>query len=168
MSALFIRDDWGTSRISPSGATLLLRLYEGGFFNSRMKKGGIQPSVTLRRYADSQAAIEEAQRKRMAEQEAYRNLVKNPANVTESQFSYRLLNDIFITHRGFGEGELEIGGIKVRKDLIRYTSNSGKSADWTVSYSWTSADGTLAELTKESVFKKNRRNDPDRDWGLPE
>ena len=61
-----------------------------------------------------------------------------------------------------------IGGIKVNKFLLRHESNSGRSHDWEVIFTWESKDGPPKSLKKESRFGNNRRNDAERNWGLPE
>ena len=75
------------------------------------------------------------------------------------------LNQIF-WDASIKRGALEVDGTKVTKSLARHPSNSGKSYDWEVSFSWIDVDGKPRSLTKESRFKDNRRNDADRNWGL--
>ena len=46
------------------------------------------------------------------------------------------------------------------------SSNSGKTKYWTVTY--TSASGRTTTGGSGATRLVNRRNDPERDWGLPE
>lgn len=63
---------------------------------------------------------------------------------------------------------LTVGGVDVRKEVQRYASNSGKSGDFSVTFTWKGADGESHRLEKPSHYEGNRRNDADRNWGLPE
>lgn len=84
----------------------------------------------------------------------------------ESEFSYQTLNDYF-WNKGWRKAcTQEIDGVLVTKTLTPYSSNSGKSRDFSVSYSWTGCDGVLREANKKSSFEANRRSDPERNWGL--
>lgn len=115
---------------------------------------------------ERQAAASLARRQ---EVERYRAQIADPTLVREDEFSIGLLNDIFFRHHGPGGGTLTIGGLKVTKSHpVRYASNSGKSSFWSYTYSWTSPDGTPRQLDQRSAFEDNRRNDPNRNWGLPE
>lgn len=89
------------------------------------------------------------------------------ASIKPDQFNYSLLNQIF-WDRKIKDGSLEIGGVTVTKHIRRVTSNSGKSADWTVVFSYVDAAGERHEFRKESRYSSNRRNDPDRNFGLYE
>src|SRR5258708_1055055 len=89
------------------------------------------------------------------------------ASITPGQFTFSLLNQIFWNHK-IKDGALEIGGVTVTKSIWRVTSNSGKSADWTVTFTYRDAEGERHEFKKESRYSSNRRNDPDRKWGLYE
>jgi hypothetical protein len=90
------------------------------------------------------------------------------SSIDPEQFSYDLLERIFWQHHGKGAARLQIGGIVVAKQLILYFSNSGKTKDWKVIYSFTDANGERHEFVKESRHSSNRRNDPNRDYGLYE
>jgi len=61
-----------------------------------------------------------------------------------------------------------IGGIEVEKLVSVYKSNSGKSSDSNVTFTWRSFDGQYHCIEKESIYSNNRRNDAERNWGLPE
>ena len=79
--------------------------------------------------------------------------------------TYSELNQLF-WDAGIKNGSLVVDGVEVTKTLTRYTSNSRKSDDWEVTFSWLNADGMRQSVTKESLYKKNCSNDPDRNWGL--
>ncbi len=89
------------------------------------------------------------------------------SSITLEQFTFSLLNRIFWTKRGSRPASLEIAGVTVTKSLQRYSSNTGKSCDWKVTFSFIDAKGERHYLEKESHYSSNRRNDPGRDWGLP-
>jgi hypothetical protein len=171
---LVVTNDFGTRCVTPKGVLLLIKLYQAGAFERNTgKKGEVgEPHVELRTYAEMEAELlarAGARRQENAEWLAKRDAyVKDPASVPESEFSYSLLNAVFFEHCGAGSAKLEIGGITVSKMVARYVSNSGKSQDSTVVFRWTDKDGKPHELSKESRFVGNRRNDAERNWGLPE
>lgn len=165
------RTGYATHVVSPRGAQLLLRLYAAGVLDTGKKQPGM-PAPELVAYASSEQALREkaAERKeqRRQAQAAREEKLSHPESIAEDEFSFSLLNALFFRHVGKGEGTLRVGGVLVDKSLSRYTSNSGKSHDWRVTFTWQSADGRLRELAKASDYEGNRRNDPERNWGLPE
>jgi hypothetical protein len=162
----FTGDD--LARVTPEGAALLIRLYEAELFDLQPPHAGRGDPARLRAYAASRPDLlalvtqdEEARRARKA-------LVQHPERIAEADFTYELLNHVFIEHHGLQGGitRMEIGGLLVTKEVFTYPSNSGKSHDSNVTFSWVSQDGTPREVNKPSMFSGNRRNDPDRNWGL--
>lgn len=168
---LFIADYWHTDHVSPHGAATLIRLYKAGVLPMKWVKPREVPADAIA-YAGSHAALEQkAARRReleLAEAAAYQAKLANLPGIAENEFSYRLLDDIFWHHIGKGEGTLTIGGLNVDKSLIEYSSNSSKSRDFEVTFSWTSPAQGRQTISKESRFAGNRRNDEARNWGLPE
>lgn len=162
---------YGDRRLTPEGAALLIQMYKNGVFDLHTDGPG-DPSM-LQAYADSGPELRRrcsAEREKVAaERERTRRMVQDPSQVTENDFSLSLLNRIFFEHQGPGEGEVEVGGIWVRKTLVSYSSNSGKSKDHFVQYAWRCPrTGDKRYLKKDSRFSENRRNDPRRNFGLPE
>ena len=154
------------ARVSPKGAQLLVELYEAGVLLMKTKRTGQVPD-SVREYINSESAMQEAQSARIEVQAAYAHSIAHPETVKEQDFSYALLNAISWKLHGSGDCEFEVGGLRVHKSLMRFASNSGKSSDFQVRFSWNSPDGTPRELTKSSAFEGNRRNDEARDYGLP-
>jgi hypothetical protein len=91
----------------------------------------------------------------------------NPETIVEAEFTWSLLNAVFFRH-GKDTREMVVGGRPVSKHLHPFRSNSGKSTDFNVTFTWKSTDGTARQLEKQSLYESNRRNDEDRNWGLPE
>lgn len=162
---LFISTLGVADRVSPKGARLLIRLYRAGALPMKWAKPRDVPE-NAQAYADSQADLEERarvrQEKRRAEEQAYQAKLERPEDIAESKFTYRLLDDLFWYHLGKGEGTLTVGGLEVHKSLVAYKSNSGKSRDFTVTFSWTSPKHGTRVLEEQSEFAQNRRNDADR------
>lgn len=160
---------YGTTviRTSPKGAKVLLRLYYNG--DLILKKGQkVVKETELQTYIDKETYfLEEADRIRR-EREHRQFLIENPDQIKEAEFCYSLLNTVLYRHRGPGDQSMILDGIEVEKIVTTYRSNSGKSKDSEVIIRWTGSDGTPHKLTKESMYSGNRRNDPDRNWGLPE
>lgn len=61
-----------------------------------------------------------------------------------------------------------LAGITVHKTVHAYKSNSGKSTGWLVRFSWTGSDGERRYSESVPPEADNRRNDPNRNWGLYE
>lgn len=96
---------------------------------------------------------------------------RNPKRWTppdpDEGMTWRRLNHLF-HEAGIKNGSLNVDGFTVTKHLRRYTSNSGKSWDWEVTFTWINERDETEVVTKPSQYKGNRRNDADRNWGLPE
>lgn len=157
--------------ITPEGAALLVKMYHAGCFELKGKPGSTEE---LEKYAASgeellaaYAAKAELVARKIAQQERWK---EHPEELPEGQFTPSLLNAIMWHHGVKGmHVSMEIGGITVTRRVSRHKSNSGKTSDNTVVFTWTSCDGNPRELTlKKSAYEKNRRNDADRNWGLPE
>ncbi|NOJ94554.1 hypothetical protein HMI51_16650 [Corallococcus coralloides] len=156
------------NRVTPRGASLLIRMYEAGLFELRKKRASLGDPVKLRAYAHSLPEILEAVREDEEARQARVLLLDQPERITEQDFTYSLLNDVFVRHHGYQGGliRMRIGGLLVTKQVFIQWSNSGKSHDFDVTFSWVSADGTAKKIQKESLYANNRHNDPDRNWGL--
>lgn len=158
--------------VTPDGAALLVRLYEAGIFEPQRVRAGRTDPTELRAYAVSASTLQQraahARAEREAATRAYQERVRHPERLTDAEFTYKLLNDVFIARHGLRGGTLmmEIGGLQVTKEVRTYTSNSGSSRDSSVTFSWTARDGTPRELHKPSTYAGNRRNDAERNWGL--
>jgi hypothetical protein len=168
LGELFHSNSWGTgNRVSPAGAQLLITLYEQGTLP--LKTNAVkQVSAELLDYANSGTQLAELEKSRLADKALYEEKLQNLQLIHESEFTYQLISDIFWKHLNKGAGGLYIGGILVTKNLVRYASNSGKSQDFSVSYSWVSSLGEHKRLTKDSTYSENRRNDASRNYGLPD
>ena len=170
--ALASRLQGDPERVTPEGAALLVRMYQEGAFELRQKSDRIETPIALKEFASSRADLEAAtERRRNQPQEAHsaeEALVSNPSQVSEDQFTWILLNSIFVRRHGYGHGhrEMEIGGIRVTKSVTAYSSNTGKSRDFEVTFSWTGTGGEKHFRSRESHYKENRRNDAGRNWGL--
>lgn len=86
----------------------------------------------------------------------------------ESEFSFETLNNYFWEKNLRKSCETVIDGILVAKTLIPFRSNSGKSMDFSVTFSWVGSDGVHRNAKKKSRFEESRRNDSERNWGLHE
>lgn len=160
--------------ISPDGARLLVDLYDAGQLELNAKGRKPVPEA-VQAYIASEAVLHartstarEARIAKANEAAAAQARLKNPASYPEAEFTWPLLDNLFWANHGKGAGELVIGGVLVSKTLTLHTSNTGKTRDFAVSFSWTSREGSPCCLTKESSFANNRRNDADRNWGMPE
>lgn len=101
---------------------------------------------------------------------------ENPEHIKPVELlSTSFLDELFITHSGLGRRSKMFAHYKVKKLFIdgTYMSNSGKSRmGWFTPYFVieNTKTGKVREHGAEHHVepRKNRRNDPDRNWGLPE
>jgi hypothetical protein len=150
--------------VGPDAAAAILAAYRAGKL----------PMNTGEKIGEAPQAVEYANDDTLREQSRERRrkvaCVKDISLVKEGDFSdNRLLDRIFWENLGKGEGTLKLAGIDVFKSLHGYSSNSGKSTGYKVTFHWTGSDGehrSSGTGTPSEAF--NRRNDADRDWGLPE
>ena len=171
LEAEIIPDEWGTLRVTPSGIKIILELY----YNEDLPlKKKAKPSMAseLEDYAKSESSLFDRSRaiemENKARQERRASLIADPSLAREEELIYPLLNEIFWEHGLRGDAELEIGGFQVQKLVIPYRSNSGKSKEYSVHFSWKGSDGRVHEAIKKSCYSDNRRNDSNRNYGLPE
>jgi hypothetical protein len=107
------------------------------------------------------AQIEE-KRRRVAAIKDHSLLVE--ADLTD----HRLVDSIFIANHGPGSGSMTLAGITVHKQISGYETNSGKNTGWRVRFDWTGSDGKHRSSEVVPPEANNRRNDAERNWGLPE
>lgn len=167
-------DGFSAAKVTPEGAELLIRIYQAGLFELQARKSIQEVSDEIIKYSQSRESIlakqESDEIRRTEELKKKLDLIEHPEKIKLEEFSYKLLNEVFINRFGLGERVLSmmIGGILVTKSVTMFSSNSGKTRDSEVTFSWIAPDGQRKELKKGSIFANNRRNDSDRNWGLPE
>jgi len=169
LKACFTSNSRQQDCVSPEGATWLLDAYKAGQLPMSLKRPKEIPEELLDYAAGKGTLLEKAREERLARQarEAQqREWIEDPSKIPEAEFSYWLLNQVFFRHRGAGDAQMIVGGVLVEKTVHPYRSNSGKSVDFEVTYSWRATDGTPKVLRKPSTFEGNRRNDAARNWGL--
>ena len=171
---IFFGDESSATLVTPCGANLIRKAYLQGLFEIKGKLEEYIVTDALVEYCDSADDILRDQiARKLHENEAkemYRIKLTNFDEINESEFSYKLLNDIFVEQFGFKGGfhSLEIGGINVSKSVSLYKSNTGNSSDWQVVFNWIGTDGKQRSIRKDSVYSENRRNDSERNYGLHE
>ena len=151
--------------VGPVAAEAILKAYKAG--RLPMIRARQRPSEAPR--ADAYVAEADRWIAELAEWDRRKRAIEDISLLRPTDlFDYRLLDEIFVRQIGLGRGTLILAGIEVTKSLLEFASNSGKSADWQVSFSWREAEGNSQTITKESRYSSNRRNDAERDWGLPD
>tara|TARA_R110002020_G_scaffold25225_7_gene82123 strand:+ start:65 stop:670 length:606 start_codon:yes stop_codon:yes gene_type:complete len=149
--------------VGPEAATAIVTAYKAG--KLPLQTASLAPSEVL----EAEAYLLDAPRLRLeiAERRRLEQAPSDPSVLTEADLdNYRLLDRLFFTLKGKGAGTLVLAGIPVSKRLTNYSSNSGKTSGWRVTFSWTGSDGCPRCLEKVPSEAHNRRNDPERDWGL--
>jgi hypothetical protein len=150
--------------VGPDAAAAILLAYKDG--RLPMKRGNTPTEAPA---AGAYLAEGDKLRKQIAERRRREQAVKDPSLILESDLvDHRLIDSVFIANLGTGSGSMVLAGITVHKEVIGYKSNSGKSTGWQVRFDWTGSDGQLRHSETVPPEADNRRNDPERDWGLHE
>lgn len=160
-----VDNNWGneTIKISPKGASILRDLYLSGELVLK-EKSDIEYSGELDEYINMDTEFLEEYKKF----ERINHLIHHVNEIKVDDFSYNLLDQVFIEQYGYFVGikSLILDGIEVFKAICSYKSNSGKTTDCEVRFYWTDREGYHQEISKESRYFHNRRNDAKRNWGL--
>lgn len=149
--------------VGPDAAAAIVEAYK--LSQLPMQKASFLPTVT----PEIEAYLADAPRHRLeiAERRRLDQAVGDPSLLKESDLeNFRLLDRVFFAIKGAGDGTLVLAGIPVTKSLVGYSSNSGKTTGWGVTFSWKGSDGRVRSIEKVPPQASNRRNDPERDWEL--
>lgn len=152
-----------TIDVGPDAAAAILCAYK----ESRlpMKVG----TPTIAPLAEAYAAKRDELLVILSTRRRQKRALKDVSIVVESDLGdHSFMDQVFLAHLGPGNGQLTLGGIKVTKILTSYSSNSGKTKGWAAQFEWTGSDGKRHRSEKLPPQASNRRNDAERDWGLPE
>lgn len=155
--------DTETIKVSPKGASILRDLYLSGVLVLQ-NKSAIEYNGEL----DEYITMDEKFLLEFKKLERINYLLNHIEEIKIDDFSYELLNKVFIERCGLSKGSqsLILDGVEVFKYVCPYKSNSGKTTDYEVKIYWTDKDGNEQEFFKDSVYSNNRRNDEVRNWGL--
>jgi hypothetical protein len=151
--------------VGPDAASAILAAYRSG--KLPMDRGEkIKEAPLADRYLEEADTL----RVHIAERRRKEACVRDISLVKESDFAdNRLLDDIFWKNAPKGQGTLKLAGIDVTKTVQAYSSNSGKSTGYEVTFHWTGSDGERRTSgTGRPSEAYNRRNDEERNWGLHE
>ncbi|OYX76706.1 MAG: hypothetical protein B7Y82_09825 [Sphingomonadales bacterium 32-65-25] len=150
--------------VGPDAAAAILLAYKDG--RLPMKRGNTPTDAPA---AEAYLTEGDKLRKQIAERRRREQAVKDPSLILESDLvDHRLIDSVFIANVGTGSGSMMLAGITVHKEVVGYKSNSGKSTGWRVRFDWTGSDGQSRHSETTPPEADNRRNDPDRNWGLHE
>jgi len=171
--------DWNL-RMKPRGAKILLDLFEQGLIEQKTKNAS-QDVSKLKEYSEiSEEEINKKEQEIITEdrvqKERFQYILEHPDEIKESEMTYDFLNNYSWEKFGKGSHKWQMREYTFHKDFILgMLSNSGKTrvSDtmvWIHIYNW---DGSLYKVVKNIAAsigppRPNRRNDPDRNWGLPE
>lgn len=155
---------WGpVTEVGPDAAQAILDAYRDG--RLPMKRGERPAEAPA---AEAYLARREALAREISERDRRARALKDASLVTEADLAdHRFVDAPFHAHAGAGSSSLRLAGVEVTKTLARYPSNSGKSHGWGVSFAWTGSDGVPRGSSSLPPEAGNRRNDAERDWGLP-
>lgn len=165
-------EDFSAYKTSPQGAQLLLSLYADKALPMTGPPG--EPAETLVAYAAdgrSFREVNEAERARARiTREARAALLSDPSGVSLDSLTPELVNDFFFFHgkNKMGHATMMIGGVEVSRTVLLYKSNSGATRGYSVELRWKGPDGAEVVHKQSTPYEANRRNDAERNWGLPE
>lgn len=149
--------------VGPDAAAAILVAYKAG--RLPMQKGQHPTSAPD---AEAYLATSDALRAQIAERWRQEQAINDSSLILESDFgNHRLMDRVFFANVGPGAGSIVLAGITVTKTVVGYKSNSGKSTGWRVRFDWIGSDGERRHSETVPPEADNRRNDPDRNWGLP-
>jgi len=172
ISEIRIANDLDKIRISPNGASVAIKLYYAGAWFRKAPNTITPAPQELLDYTNSEEELIERTSKDRLEsikkETAYKEKLKHPERINEQEFTFKLLNDIFIMHLGIHRSSrsMIVGDRVVTKILTPYSSNSGKNRDCEVTFCWEDSSGVNRSFSKRSIFIENRRNDSERNFGL--
>lgn len=150
--------------VGPDAAAAILAAYKDR--RLPMKKGCTPMKAPA---AEAYLAEGDKLREQLAQRRRREQAVKNPSLILESDLlDHRLIDSVFIANIGTGSGSMVLAGITVQKQVMGYKSNSGNSTGWRVRFDWTGSDGRPRYSETVPPEADNRRNDPNRDYGLHE
>ncbi|PSV00937.1 hypothetical protein [Photobacterium kishitanii] len=144
-------DDFDSTRITPKGASALVKFYQSGMFCTECGKVGDIPDEVLN-FINSEDELKnkKIQREKEAEKTKARIIFEmdNLDLISESDFRHDVLTAIFIKHVGDipQPTTVKIGGLDVIKVNHDFLSNSENCAPKGFSFYWTSPDGTQRSL----------------------
>jgi hypothetical protein len=172
-------DTWNL-RMKPKGAKILLDLFERGLIEQKTKNV-FQDVSELKEYSKvSEGEIDKQEQEILTKnkrgKERFEYILEHPDEIQESEMTYNFLNNYSWEKFGKGSHRWQMREYSFYKDFILgRLSNSRKTrvSDtmvWIHIYNW---DGSLYKVLKNSAAiagppPLNRRNDPNRNWGLPE
>lgn len=150
--------------VGPDAAAGILAAYKAG--RLPMKKDAAPTDAPE---AEAYLAQGDQLRKQIAERIRRERAINDPSLILESDLAnHRLIDSVFIANIGPGSGSMVLAGITVHKHVVGHKSNSGKNSGWHVRFDWMGSDGKSRHSEAIPPEANNRRNDPDRNWGLPE
>ncbi|WP_244488197.1 hypothetical protein [Aureimonas sp. Leaf454] len=152
-----------TLDVGPDAAAAMLAAYREG--RLPMQRGASPGATSL---ADGYASNRDTARQRDERRRRAAALLDASVVVEGDLSDHAFLDRLFHAHLGKGAGSLNLAGITVTKSLSRHSSNSGRSSGWGVGFRWIGSDGKPRTSSTVPPEAFNRRNDPERDWGLPD
>lgn len=152
-----------TLEVGPDAAAAILAAYRAGRLPMRPRAVPVEAPE-----AEAYLARRETLLATLAERERRRQAPKDLSLVRETDFQDdHFLDRVFFEAHGKGGGTLGLAGIPVTKAVVGHPTNSGKNVGYSVSFHWVGSDGVRRSSGRVAAEASNRRNDAERDWGLP-
>ena len=144
------------SKKSPSKDISKLELYADSIQELKLKSDQIK--LKLEHDRENDLCLSEKQKTRI------RHLLKHPEDALNEELNYDFLNE-YAYAIGPGSRSFEFAEAKVFKIVRRLKTNSGKNSSNYISIHWITSDGVRhGDLDNRPYL--NRRNDPNRNFGL--
>lgn len=163
------RDGW-VQKTSPVGARVLVALFRDGKIKQNPPRS--RDILGLETYSATETAFRSKVARKLADWEASEarldEIAANPDLARPDEITAGLIDQIFLRRLGYGKfGSMRIGGLECHKQSTgAYLSNSGKTRYSGEVYCWwIDEDGNRRGQDKPETHP-NRRNDPERNWGL--
>jgi hypothetical protein len=165
-------DGYSAATISPNGAQILMRLYGAGGLPMKGAIETVDPKLVA--YAADNRDHRDIRMAENARLEAMREsrhtLLSNPNAIPLASLTEELVNELFFFHskNHTGVQTMRISGVEVTRTVSKYSSNSGKTSRYEVTLKWMGENGQPVVYKRDTPFSSNRRNDAERNRGLPE
>lgn len=150
------QDFFGPSVVSPYGAKVLIKLYRLGHLPHKGKIGEVP--ADLEKYAQNNENIQQVYDNTNNQNQAWHRFCSKELSLyDEYDFSYQLLEELFRRHynnKKDADNALNIGGLKVKKELKIEGEEGNRYFNFRYFYTWVNKSGVLVTLDDQNVEKE--------------
>jgi hypothetical protein len=150
------QDFLGPSVVSPYGAKVLIKLYRLGHLPGKGKIGEVP--ADLEKYSTNPENLQQVYENTRNKNNSWQQFCSKDLSLyDEHDFSYQLLEELFRRHyhnKKDNYNALNIGGLKVRKELKFEGEDNDKYFNFKFLYAWANKNGVLVTLDVNDIEKE--------------